>query len=530
MSSDVFCKLCEAKVKIDQENSSSRSSSGWQKVLINHFSLDHNIKTSSKETVNYLLLMHDNQATKMNSKKRKRSLSQNNLSTSTPMKVSSRTPLKEKSLNITNDVTPKGIVKPWVTVQDQDIENQLELFSSPPPPICVISSVASAEALSTSILDEHDSSDFELTQENDVVQEEIDVVDNPIVDTLVDEKKDETEDVKEDEKNVSVSSLDNSWLSDDNYEVIHRRRLMNTAENGRYVCPAPEPECSFKCESKVLLSIHVRKKHNEMFGSPFRKQKMMIYLDPVIVDREVEVETDDTDIEHEEERPDVEDRKFVKLTFVKDKDIVHHIHNIVRGTKRSKPDTEQETVERPAKKIKVEKPSPVATPTEQKPTVTVKKEILKNLVRRIKEEAPEESSDCKSDRERTIEKMRFLQSGRSYGTYVQCSLESCGKWRYLEGCEDPSMVPDTWQCSMNPNILSNACHKGVSEQFVEGNEEFVDTEYAAGSMVWAKMKGYPWWPALVDFCPDTDEYYWLDSWNEEVSQNNILDTYINSIL
>ena len=56
----------------------------------------------------------------------------------------------------------------------------------------------------------------------------------------------------------------------------------------------------------------------------------------------------------------------------------------------------------------------------------------------------------------------------------------------------------------------------MSEEFVEDSDEFVDAEYAAGSMVWAKMKGYPWWPAMVDFCPDTDEYYWLDSWNDEV--------------
>lgn len=66
------------------------------------------------------------------------------------------------------------------------------------------------------------------------------------------------------------------------------------------------------------------------------------------------------------------------------------------------------------------------------------------------------------------------------------------------------------------SFFSNSCEKGVSEEFVEDNGEFVDTQYAAGSMVWAKMKGYPWWPALVDFCPDTDEYYWLDSWSEMV--------------
>ena len=51
----------------------------------------------------------------------------------------------------------------------------------------------------------------------------------------------------------------------------------------------------------------------------------------------------------------------------------------------------------------------------------------------------------------------------------------------------------------------------------------MDTQYAAGSMVWAKMKGYPWWPALVDFCPDTDEYYWLDSWSAMVIKIKVID-------
>merc|ERR1712173_493976 len=55
-----------------------------------------------------------------------------------------------------------------------------------------------------------------------------------------------------------------------------------------------------------------------------------------------------------------------------------------------------------------------------------------------------QDSEEKTAREKTIEKMRLLQTGKSNGTYVQCSLKACGKWRYLDGLEDPSAVPDNW--------------------------------------------------------------------------------------
>ena len=119
----------------------------------------------------------------------------------------------------------------------------------------------------------------------------------------------------------------------------------------------------------------------------------------------------------------------------------------------------------------------------------------------------------KTAREKTIEKMRLLQKGKSNGTYVQCSLRRCGKWRYVEGCEDPSSLPEKWHCKLHPDPLLASCQVGTSEKYVENSEEFVSTQFVCGSMVWAKMKGYPWWPGMVDFCPDTDEYYWLAAWD-----------------
>ena len=128
----------------------------------------------------------------------------------------------------------------WVDLAD---EKQFEICSSS---ICIISSVASAEQLSESLIEEHGINNI---------------------------------------SNVSTSSQnssngsDTSWLSENNYEVINMRRLMTTAEKGRYICP--NEECSFKCESKVLLNIHIRKRHQDMFGMPVKRQQMMIFLEPV---------------------------------------------------------------------------------------------------------------------------------------------------------------------------------------------------------------------------------------------------------
>ena len=60
---------------------------------------------------------------------------------------------------------------------------------------------------------------------------------------------------------------------------------------------------------------------------------------------------------------------------------------------------------------------------------------------------------------------------------------------------------------------------------VESDEEFVSVDFSCGSMVWIKYKGkqrftktlqerirfvllgFPWWPGMVDYCPDVQETY-----------------------
>jgi len=40
-------------------------------------------------------------------------------------------------------------------------------------------------------------------------------------------------------------------------------------------------------------------------------------------------------------------------------------------------------------------------------------------------------------------------------------------------------------------------------------EDLIENKYNAGSIVWARANGYPWWPAIVDDCPDFLRYYEL---------------------
>ena len=35
-------------------------------------------------------------------------------------------------------------------------------------------------------------------------------------------------------------------------------------------------------------------------------------------------------------------------------------------------------------------------------------------------------------------------------------------------------------------------------------------EYSCGSLVWIKFPGYPWWPGMVDYCPELEETFQLD--------------------
>ena len=90
--------------------------------------------------------------------------------------------------------------------------------------------------------------------------------------------------------------------------------------------------------------------------------------------------------------------------------------------------------------------------------------------------------------------------------WVQC--DSCEKWRQLKTCKDPSELPANWECSMNTELEGGSCSTAEEEwaEFAD-SQEFVESPFIPGSVVWAKMEGYPWSvKRLINTCTSTQYY------------------------
>ncbi|KAK9890615.1 hypothetical protein WA026_011978 [Henosepilachna vigintioctopunctata] len=106
------------------------------------------------------------------------------------------------------------------------------------------------------------------------------------------------------------------------------------------------------------------------------------------------------------------------------------------------------------------------------------------------------------------QKLRWLHQQRNVGVFVHC--DKCDKIRYLDDIKDPLLLPKKWYCQKNPDELHNKCEIPEEKFPAHVQADWIDNIYNAGSLVWARLEGFPWWPAIVDDDPDTECYYWLD--------------------
>ena len=152
----------------------------------------------------------------------------------------------------------------------------------------------------------------------------------------------------------------------------------------------------------------------------------------------------------------------------------------------------------PNESPKVDKPVRAALKRKKSPSDAENAEPSK----RLKKGGVRKSTDVQETKS-----IRNVRGGTDAALYVQCCNKSCETWRQVPEYKDPSEVPKYWVCSMNKDLLNRVCGKG-GKQFTTGSP--VKIKYPRGTLVWAKLKGYPWWPGMIDHSPGCDEFYWID--------------------
>ncbi|XP_053997769.1 uncharacterized protein LOC128886689 [Hylaeus anthracinus] len=101
------------------------------------------------------------------------------------------------------------------------------------------------------------------------------------------------------------------------------------------------------------------------------------------------------------------------------------------------------------------------------------------------------------------QRLYWLQSQREVGIWVECCKTSCKKWRYIEDCHDPLDIPKIWYCKMNSDESMASCDIAEASKPLP----LIENDYNAGSIVWARVPRYPWWPGIICDSVDTFMYY-----------------------
>ncbi|XP_033762626.1 uncharacterized protein LOC117344085 [Pecten maximus] len=88
-------------------------------------------------------------------------------------------------------------------------------------------------------------------------------------------------------------------------------------------------------------------------------------------------------------------------------------------------------------------------------------------------------------------------------TWVQCDDIDCQKWRRLPVSECEDLGQKQWYCHMGTDPKYNSCgvpeedHRAYDKLARKLGLNYVMSQLAEGTLVWAKMMGYCRWPALI---------------------------------
>ncbi|XP_055939023.1 DNA mismatch repair protein Msh6-like isoform X2 [Argiope bruennichi] len=143
-----------------------------------------------------------------------------------------------------------------------------------------------------------------------------------------------------------------------------------------------------------------------------------------------------------------------------------------------------------------------------------------------------ELGNSKLHREETIDKYYF--KNLIHNMLVAC--DRCSKWRRVKEYQEVDDVPDFFECSMwNLNGEKGNCY--IPQ--LEDDTKYTNGHYSPGSIVWAKMKGHPRWPAMVEDHPEelrhckdlqTEPKYHVVFLDEKVSRSWIVEKCIEPFI
>eukprot|EP00111_Clytia_hemisphaerica_P024102 TCONS_00071056-protein len=98
-----------------------------------------------------------------------------------------------------------------------------------------------------------------------------------------------------------------------------------------------------------------------------------------------------------------------------------------------------------------------------------------------------------------------METGTEEYFWVQCEYPQCMKWRKLLSGVQDEIKNIQWYCHMNPDKAYSFCDAPQQKMQVKKGETVVFSELELGSLVMAKMAGYPSWPAIITKDPAEPE-------------------------
>ncbi|XP_023653431.2 uncharacterized protein [Paramormyrops kingsleyae] len=130
------------------------------------------------------------------------------------------------------------------------------------------------------------------------------------------------------------------------------------------------------------------------------------------------------------------------------------------------------------------------------------KESKKEKLPRERKEATVQKPEAKKEYKDRLEEHTEDQ----YDRWVQCSISRCKKWRKLDKHVDLSVLPPKWTCvqSSEPDCYNCNCPE---ETWSGSQDDVVHSSLVPGSLVWAQLQGYPWWPAMTESDPDSKSIF-----------------------